>query len=189
MNESLYINIDAINRAISEGRCISFRYFTYDINKRRIYRSERRVCSPYQLVWDDEKYYLVGYHYGRGAVTNFRVDRMENVTIEEQSAEPMPEGFTMAEHLGATFSMFAGETTELKLQFPNDLVNVVLDRFGKDTKLVPCDDDSFTIHVNVKPEAPFFGWLFQFGGKVRILSPKPVVEKYREMLKTAMEST
>lgn len=188
MNEALYINIDAINRAISEGKRISFRYFHYDIKKHRQYRSERRVCSPYQLVWDDEKYYLVGYYYGREAITNFRVDRMENVIVEDTPSEPMPNGFTMEEHLGATFSMFAGETVEVKLLFPNDLVSVVMDRFSKDTKLIPYDDDHFAINVHVKAEPPFFGWLFQFGGKVRILSPQPVTEKYRAMLSAAAAS-
>ncbi|MBQ8196294.1 MAG: WYL domain-containing protein [Oscillospiraceae bacterium] len=182
MNEALYINIDAINTAISEGKRISFRYFDYDTNKRKRYRDKRRECTPYQLVWDDEKYYLIGYHHTREAITNFRVDRMENVTVEDIRALPLPNGFAMSEYLGSTFSMFAGEVVEVKLLFTNDLVNVVIDRFGKDTKLIPYDDEHFTINAHIKAEAPFFGWLFQFGGKVRILSPDDIIARYRDML-------
>ncbi len=188
MNEALYINIDAINRAISDGKKISFKYFDYDINKRKKYRDKRRTCTPYQLVWDDEKYYLIGYHDTREAITNFRVDRMENVTVEEQAALPLPRDFAMSDYLGATFSMFAGEAVEVKLRFTNDLVNVVMDRFGKNTKIVPLDDRHFTITVRVKAEAPFFGWLFQFGGKVTILSPEHITDKYRSMLDTVRSS-
>lgn len=182
MNEALYINIDAINRAISEGKRISFRYFDHDTNKRRRYREGRRSCTPYQLVWDDEKYYLIGYHHGRDAIINFRVDRMESVTVSEEKALPLPDGFMMSEYLGATFSMFAGEAQDVKLRFTNDLVNVVMDRFGKDTKLIPDGDEHFVINVRVKAAPPFFGWVFQFGGKATILSPESIREKYREML-------
>ena len=188
MNEAVYINVDAINRAISEGRKISFKYFDYDIGKRKKYRDRRRICTPYQLVWDDEKYYLIGYYDSRSAITNFRVDRMENVTIEEECAYPLPSDFKMSEYLGETFSMFAGEASDVKLRFTNDLVNVVMDRFGKDTKIVPCGDAHFTINTRVKAEAPFFGWVFQFGGKVTILSPDHIINKYRDMINTVAKT-
>lgn len=188
MNEAVYINVDAINRAISEHRKISFKYFDYDTSKRKKYRDKRRVCTPYQLVWDDEKYYLIAYYDNRSAITNFRVDRMENVTIEEECAYPLPKDFKMSEYLGATFSMFAGEASDVKLRFTNDLVNVVMDRFGKDTKIIPYDDTHFTINAHVKAEPPFFGWLFQFGGKVTILSPESIKSKYKAMLDNVSSS-
>lgn len=188
MNEKIYLNVDVIHRAISENKQISFRYFSYDTSKRRVYRNSRRVCSPYSLVWDDEKYYLVGYYEGRKSITNFRVDRMENVEIEDTRCVPAPEGFSVDDYLGSSFSMFSGETTEIKLLMDNDLVNVVIDRFGKNTKIVPYDEEHFTVIVNVKAEAPFFGWLFQFGGKVRILSPDSISDRYREMVESAARS-
>lgn len=185
MNEKIYINVDAIHRAINERKQISFDYFSYDINKHRVYRDKRRICTPYSLVWDDEKYYVVGYYEKRGSITNFRVDRMENVEIEDLPAHTPPLGFSIGEHLNSTFSMFSGETAEVKLCVDNSLVNVVIERFGKDKKLVPYDDEHFTVNVKVKAEAPFFGWLFQFGGKISILSPDNVIDKYKEMLKAA----
>ncbi len=187
MNEALYLSIDAINRAISEGRKLSFRYFEYDINKHRKYRDSLRICSPYQLAWDDGKYYLIAYHDKREAITNFRVDRMESVTVLDEQALPLPRDFVMSDYIGSSFSMFAGESVEVKLKLENHLVNVVMDRFGKQTKIVPYDSEHFTIIVKVKAEAPFFGWVFQFGGSVSILSPEPIVEKYRRMLEDALQ--
>lgn len=188
LNEQIYLNIDAIHRAISENRQISFRYFSYDINMRKVYRDDRRICTPYTLVMDDEKYYLVGYYEKRQAVTNFRVDRMENVTVEKTRAVPHEDDFDLADYVSSSFSMFAGKTTTVKLRMDNDLVNVVLDRFGKDTRLIPDGDRHFTLRVKVKPEAPFFGWLFQFGGRITILSPDSVIEKYRSMIDKAVRA-
>ena len=37
-NEQIYYNVDKIHEAIAENRKISFRYFTVDVNKQKIYR-------------------------------------------------------------------------------------------------------------------------------------------------------
>ena len=59
MNERIYINVDTIHRAIAEGKKISFKYFDYDLEKKKKYRDGLRVCSPYALSWTDERYYLL----------------------------------------------------------------------------------------------------------------------------------
>ena len=33
----------------------------------------------------------------------------------------------------------------------------------------------------------FFAWVFQFNGDIEIIEPEPVVVKYREMLRNALE--
>ena len=38
--------------------------------------------------------------------------------------------------------------------------------------------------VSISPT--FYGWLFQFSGKMRPLSPEPVVDEYRKMLENAL---
>ncbi len=188
INEKIYLAVDAIHHAISSGKQITFRYFSYDREKRKVYRDGKRTCSPYALVWDDEKYYMVAYCEKRSSIINFRVDRMETVEISEAPARPLPVGFDLTEYLGSTFSMFAGESREVKLRFHNKLVNSVIDRFGKDIKMVPLDDDHFSIHASVKVQPPFFGWLFQFGEQASILEPADVVEEYRQMLQSTMNA-
>ncbi len=185
-NEKVYINVDAINRAITEHKQIRFRCFDYDLNKRKVYRDGERICSPYSLVWDDEKYYMVAFYEKRKALNNFRIDRMESIEILDIPARPLPKGFSLPEYMNSTFSMFSGDDRDVKLLFDKSFVNVALDRFGKDIKLVPYDDEHFTIHARVKIGAPFFGWLFGFGGKIRLLSPDDVIEQYNEMLRNAL---
>ena len=187
-NERIYLTVDAVHHAISTRKQITFRYFSYDTRKHKVYRDKLRVCTPYALVWDDEKYYMVAYCEKRQAIINFRVDRMESVEITDKPQRQPPEGFDLSEYLSSTFSMFAGEAREVKLRFANELVSVALDRFGKDVKLVPYDDDSFTVTAKVRVQAPFFGWLFQFGGKVSVLSPSDVVDEYRQLLADAAET-
>lgn len=187
-NEKVYMNVDAINRAITEHKQITFRYFDYDLSKRKVYREGERICSPYSLVWDDEKYYMVAFYEKRQAVNNFRVDRMERVEILDIPAEPLPKDFALPEYMASTFSMFSGDERNVRLLFDIDLVNVALDRFGKDVKLIPCDNEHFAVNTRVKIGAPFFGWVFGFGGKIKLVSPDDVIEQYNEMLRNALGS-
>ena len=189
MNERIYINVDTIHRAISEGKKISFKYFDYGLDKRKKYRDGLRVCSPYDLSWCDELYYLIAYYEKYSSISNFRVDRMESVKILEEEIEPKPEGFNIAEYINSSFSMFSGELEEVKIRFDNSLINTVLDRFGKEITLIPVGDDCFTTRLKVKAEPPFFAWLFQFGSKAQILEPETLKAKYLIQLKEVLEST
>jgi predicted DNA-binding transcriptional regulator YafY len=78
--------------------------------------------------------------------------------------------------------MFGGEEETVILQFDNSLVNVVIDRFGKDVFLKKVDEDSFVMRSKVVVSPTFFSWVFQFGDKVRILYPEEVAAKYTEYL-------
>ncbi len=188
MNERIYINVDTIQRAISEGKKISFKYFDYGLDKKKKYRDGLRVCSPYALSWDDERYYLIAYYEKYQKITNFRIDRMEAVNVLEELSEPKPDCFNVAEYMNSSFSMFSGESEEVKLRFDNTLINTVIDRFGKDILVIPDDDDHFTVRVTVKAEPPFFAWLFQFGKKAEIVEPIELQEKYKEHLKEVLET-
>ncbi|HAJ97304.1 MAG TPA: WYL domain-containing protein [Ruminococcus sp.] len=190
INERIYLNVDAIHRAITENKKISFRYFKYNVEKKKKYSPDLHICSPYALTWDDERYYLVA-HYDKypDKMTNFRVDRMESVQLLDEPAQKLPKGFSLKEYLSSTFSMFSGTSQDIQLRFENELVSAVIDRFGTDVKLHPDDDNHFTLTVRIKAEQPFFGWLFGFGTRAQIIQPDDVREKYINMLKEVLSNS
>lgn len=91
--------------------------------------------------------------------------------------------FNIADYSKKIFNMFSGETEEVELQFDNSLINVVIDRFGKDVVIHKNSNGTFRIIVDVVPSDTFLGWLFMFGDNVKILSPVRVIDKFKEMLK------
>lgn len=189
MNEQIYINVDAIHKAINEGKQISFRYFDYSTNKQKVYREGERVCSPYALTWNDEKYYLVSYYLKYpDNYTNFRVDRMSNIRILDEPVLKSPHELNISEYLNSTFSMFSGDTVEAVLKFDKKLINPVIDRFGINADIVNLDIDHFKIKVNIKAKPPFFAWLFQFGKQASIISPESLKEDYKKMLTEVISS-
>ena len=188
MNERIYLNVDVISRAIDEKKQISFLYFDYDLKKEKRYRDGARVCHPYALSWDGERYYLIAFYDKYDEISNFRVDRMEKVEILDIPARAEPKGFDVAEYINSSFSMFSGDEQYVTLRFENHLINVVIDRFGKDISISAENDGRFTVRVKVKPTPTFFAWIAQFGREATIIEPQEVKNEYIEQLQQALEA-
>jgi predicted DNA-binding transcriptional regulator YafY len=82
--------------------------------------------------------------------------------------------------------MFAGEETEVKLRFRRHLVNVVIDKFGRDILLIPDGDDWFVFTVKVAVSPMFLSWLIGFGAEAKILHPQSVAGQCRQMCLDAL---
>jgi len=181
INEQIYYNVDTIHNAITQKKQISFDYFDLDINKKKQYREGRRLVSPYSLSWDDENYYLIGFYEKYNKIVHLRVDKMENILITAEKNLPQPQHFQLADYSKKIFSMFGGEEQEVTLQFENNLVGVVFDKFGKDTHVHKTDDTHFSVCVKIAVSSSFYGWLFQFGRKAQIIAPPLVKEEFIQM--------
>ncbi len=188
MNETIYYSVDAIQDAIAQNRQITFRYFDWDIDGKRHYRDKDYQASPYGLCQDNENCYLLAWSERHG-VTAYRVDRMAGIRLLDQPRTPCPEltGKNFALHAGRLFQMYAGETTDVKLRFHRSLVNVVIDRFGRDIILVPDGDTHFVFTVNVAVSPMFLSWVIGFGSKAKILYPPSVAEACRALCTEALE--
>ena len=83
MNESIYYNVDKLHTAIASQRAITFKYFDYDIARKKVFRQEgkRYVVSPYGLIWNSENYYLVAFEHTRRELRHYRVDKMSEIVI------------------------------------------------------------------------------------------------------------
>ena len=182
MNETIYYNVDAIQEAISQNRQISFRYFDWDFGGKRKYREKTYQASPYGLCQDNENCYLLAWS-ERYGVTHYRVDRMERITVTEEKRIPCPEltGKALNEHAQRHFQMFSGEQINVKLRFHRSLINVVIDRFGKDTMLIPDGEDFFVFTVEVAVSPMFLSWVIGFGPKAKILFPQSVAEDCKKL--------
>jgi len=185
VNEQSYYSVDAIHTAVNGGKKVTFKYFDYDVHKNRVFRKDGAVyeVTPITLCWDSDKYYLVAYNAEHNELRNYRVDRMSDVTISDINGDYFDKNqFNAAEHIKGMFGMFGGEVIRAELAFDNSFVNVVLDYFGKDTKITPKDDGIFEIIADVTVSPVFLGWIFQFGGKAKILSPDSLVDAMQEMI-------
>lgn len=184
-NESIYYSIDNIHRAIQENRQISFQYLDWNLKKELVPRQNSdRSVSPWALIWREENYYLAAFDSSDNVMKHFRVDKMGKVKVLEKKREGL-EQFSqvdLAAYTNQTFGMYSGEEQSVTLQFPNRLVGVVLDRFGRDADIRPMTDRVFRARVRVAVSGQFFGWLAGIGREAVIVSPEAVREQYSQWL-------
>ena len=187
MNETIYYNVDAIQEAIAQNKQISFRYFDWDFGGKRKYRDKEYLASPYGLCQDHENCYLLAYS-SRYGITSYRVDRMTDIQLTEENRIPCPEltGKALHDHANRLFQMYSGDALDVKMRFHKTLLNVVIDRFGKDTMLIPDGEDYFNFTVKVAISPMFLSWVIGFGAKAKILYPQSVVDACKALCLEAM---
>ena len=182
MNETIYYNVDAIQEAIAQNKQITFRYFDWGMDLRRHYRQKEYCASPYGLCQDNENCYLLA-HSDRHGITSYRVDRMSDIALSTQARTPCPEltGKALTEHANRLFQMYSGAAVNVKMRFHKSLLNVVIDRFGKDIMLIPDGDEHFNFTVSVAVSPMFLSWVMGFGNKAQILYPQSVVTQCKDL--------
>ena len=181
----IFRTIDTINMAISEKKKIRFQYIDYLPNKEEILRHDGKwyIVSPQALLWNDDRYYSPAYSDEKKIIIPYRIDRMRNTEIIDESAIKV-EDFNVAEYSRKVLHMYDGDVEEQKvtLQAENKYMLNVIDRFGEDIATKQIDDNHFSAEITVRPSSTFYAWVFQFCGKVKIVSPKNVIEGYNKML-------
>ena len=184
-NESIYLIIDGINEAINAGKQISFLYFKYDVRKEPRLRNDGKpwVFSPHKLVWNGDFYYMVGVFDNGKRVGTFRVDRiMRRPDILAADALPFPADFDFDKYLQTSFRMYGTKFTMVDLICKNDVMDAILDKFGKDVTTYCYDMENFRTEVDVVPSNVFYSWVFGFGGDVVINGPANVKEEYKQLV-------
>ena len=185
-NETIYYNIDQIHTAILENRQIEYKYAEWTVRKELVPKkggASYRV-SPWSLTWDDENYYLIAYDEATESIKHYRVDKMQKVCVidKERIGRNKFKDFDLAEFAKKTFGMYGGHDEEVTLVCHNEIAGVVLDRFGKDSMLIPVDDGHFRVRIRVAVSPQFFGWLTGIGQEMQIAAPESVRMEYRKYL-------
>ena len=192
MNESVYYNVDDIHTAINQDKKIRFKYYKWDINKKLVPRhnGDWFVVSPWALTWDDENYYLVAFDDLDHRIKHYRVDKMMRISIEKEKRDGKEafKNFDMAEYSKATFGMYQGQKTKVKIRLANYMCGVFIDRFGKDITFRPVDNEHSELHVDVNVSPQFFGWIFSLGKDVKVVGPEEVVEELRAKTEEFLEN-
>lgn len=184
-----FYSVDTIEQGLQEKRKLSFVYFDLDENHKKVYRKDEKeyIVNPVALVFVEDNYYLMCYSEKYEAITSYRVDRMERVRVLDQSvcaAALLPEE-KIAAFTEQMFKMFGGEPEKVTLRFGDNLIGIIYDKFGEDTKMTRLDDETCVAEVTVQISPTFWGWLFQFCGEMQLIGPKDIVDTYQALLEEA----
>ena len=192
-NEQMIYTVLEVRHAIDRNRKIRFRYREYNLEKKQVVKHEGTgeewyVVSPYATVWNDDRYYLVGWLEKRQEVNVFRIDRMEVPRQLPNRREPPPEGFDVRDYTDKVFRMYGGPEEKVTLLCRREILDQVIDRFGEGIEIREVRNRQFKVTVPVNLSTTFYAWVFQFVGQMNIAGPEHVREAYAGYLGEALDA-
>lgn len=186
MNESSYRNIDVLYEAINTNQQVNFQYLQWTIKKEQEPRHNGDLykVSPWGLSWNNENYYLIAYDTNSKSIRHYRVDKMKRITLSNDAREgkELFSQMDWASYDNKRFGMYNGKEESVTFECSLRILDVIIDRFGKDIMLIPKEDNYFTVKVNVTISPQFLSWIFGLGTDIKITNPPSVIEYMKQEL-------
>jgi predicted DNA-binding transcriptional regulator YafY len=170
-----------LHQAVQERTKVSFVYGKYNLDLEiEIYREGRPyIVEPYELVWNNEFYYLIGKEKAEESWKHYRVDRIQSMHVLYDQKFSRLE-FDVSKYLKGLFHMYSGPVQKVKVLMHNHLINVVADRFGADVVLEKLESDFFVLSFNAAVSTGLLRWLLSWGSDAKVLEPEELVELVRK---------
>ena len=194
-NEGIFYTIDSLHYAICNKRKVHFSYYRHVIiNKKIVSQKSHEFCvSPYALIWNDGKYYLVA-NYGKyNNFSHYRLDRMRNVEVLLEPSRPLyqfsdyRDSFDESDYLRGIFEMYSGTTEDyVYLKCKKNSIEHIVDRFGVDTICDMEENRYFTVRIKAKINDGLVSWILAQRGGVSVIYPPYLVDKVKNTLKSMM---
>ncbi len=186
----LFHTIDVLKKAVSAHRKVAFRYFEYGVDGTlQAVWDESLVISPYELVYSNGNYYLIGQIEGNTGFTNFRLDKVKDAKLlKEECAKSLK--LNMKKYLSAHPLMYSGEPVTATMRVNRFLMDSVWDFFGENIAVTDKggNEDPDRIEVTVFADRwSIMEFALNNGYFAEVLSPALLRRNLREMARDALK--
>lgn len=187
-NRQVLYSVGVINDAIDDQKKIQFTYNRYDTDM-QMHRAKRnpRQVTPYQMVANNGRYYVLCYEEFYKKICYYRLDRMTDVTCMDEAGKRLQEipgmenGLDLPRHMAEHFYMFGGESVPITIRARRTLMGDLIDWFGKDILILNKTPEWVRVRVRCNEDSVFF-WALQYGQGAEILKPESLRKKIRKTL-------
>lgn len=191
-NKQILLSVQTIRRAIDRDRKITFKYMQYNTDKVQVPKhvgtpEEDYIVSPYATIWNNDRYYLVGYSDKRNGVNTFRIDRMTKVKQIQKKRVSKPDDFNIQNYTDKVFWMYDGDEENVTLRCKRHLMDQVIDKFGEGVNVFNVRRETFDITVPVHVSGTFYAWVTQFIGEMTIIAPDQVRDAFAGYLQDGID--
>lgn len=181
-NKQFFLNVEIINEAIQKQHTISFIYSRYNLDKELVpRRAESYRVSPYNVVYVNDNYYLICKYMDKTDFSHYRIDKMQNINIEDEKTKPLEEGFDPYQYAKNHIYMYGGTKQNIYLRCSNIIIDDVIDNFGKDTIMRKDDDEHFIAKIQSSEQGIIY-WCLQYLKYCELLEPENLRKQLIEIL-------
>ena len=198
-NYDLLLNMTTIIKAINEKKNIYFKYVNYEIKRNKLVEisnthgnhqdnKEFYIISPYKLIQNNSKYYVIGYFDKRpDSLSLYRLDRMRLVR-NHKSKYFEGEQFDV-EQIDNPINMYiSGEKEDLEISFDQSIIKEVVDKFGQDNRVTKdYENRNHLIVKDVLINEGLIGWLMMLQDKITVIKPYSLKENMKERIEKTLK--
>ena len=156
--------LQQLRRAIIETRRIRFRYQARQTSDNGRLATEREA-DPYLLVHSSNAWYVTGYCHLRRGVRNFRLERIDDLTLLDQTFT-RPSDFTLERASGRGTGALI-----VRALFDAEVARWVQEAPSFFTVAQEATPDGWLVTLQVREERDVLQWLLGWGRHVRVLEP------------------
>jgi len=173
--------IELLLKAAANRNPVEFRYYDLSVTKKKQYRKQNKIYHlvPYAVVSNDSRFYAVLYSEVHHSFANYRIDKMDMVTVLKEQADPVY--FSLEDHMRSSFNMYHGDPETVTVDFDLNLANVVFDEFGKDIIISKVSADRFTASIRTAITPTLISWLLQFYDRMEVKKPEHLRDRLSEI--------
>lgn len=159
-NRNMQPYLEMIKTALQENNLLSFAYIDRYGNK------TARTAEPYQLVLKSSHWYWQGYCHTRNDFRLFRLSRMSNLQMKEETFTPRE---YQKPQLDFT-DILATMQTKIKIRIHKSVMERVLDYCAYE-QFLPDGDEHFIVNFPFIENEYYYDILLSFGDKCECLEP------------------
>ncbi len=173
-NHEVFYTIDTINRAIRNNRQISFFYGHYKADK-KLHPVRRHVVSPCRMVSNRQNYYLISYDSALKDTRVCCIEKIMNIEIEPKKRVGLEKiGYRVEEIASGLMNnrspyMYSGEAVPVELRVKPNMIDYVLQWFGKDVILTE-EQEFVQVKLLANPTSMRY-WALQFIDGAEVVKP------------------
>ena len=170
--------IDDLMVAIEDRRAV---FITYQ--SLRATESVTYDIYPYGLTYHRGSLYLVGHAPQHDAIRHWKVDRIEEVKLEELRFN-QPEDFNLAEHFAKSFGVFHGEgNVHIVVSFLPSVARYVQESIWHTSqKLTKEKDGGVLAEFDLGDTEEIMRWIMSFGKNAVVIQPEELKDKIQKEL-------
>ena len=181
-NRQVFWNIEQLDEAIAQKKKVRLGYLHYGLDKKQ-HETKTYTLSPYEMVYMNERYYLICVPDHAPNTRLYRIDRMKDIQILD---DPRSEAVARQEAQNAVYA-YVGAPERIIMYCDRAILDDVIDRFGTEVRMRREDED-ILVRTEVEVSPQFFGWITGLGPGVQILGPETVRRSYQEHLEQILSA-
>lgn len=170
-NSNIQSYLEIIKTALQDSRLLTFEYVAHHGNK------TARTVEPYQLVLKSSHWYLQGYCHIRNDYRLFRLSRMSDLQIQEETYTPRDYQKPQLEFADILKSM----QTKIKIRVHKSVMDRVLD-YCTYEDFSPDGDEYYIVSFPFIENEYYYDILLSFGDKCECLEPPHIRTKMKHRI-------